>query len=79
MGLRRWVRRLERGAGPLHGTLRLPDGTEIHYEREEMLDTLLATIDGREHRLLPYLRQIPTEEGMPGMIRALEGTSERAS
>jgi hypothetical protein len=79
MGLRRWVRRLERVAGPLHGTLRLPDGTEIRYEPEEMFDALLAAIDGREHRLLPYLRQIPGGEGMPGMIRAIEGTSERAS
>jgi hypothetical protein len=79
VGLRRWVRKLERDAGPLHGTLRLPDGTEIRYEPEEMLDALLAAIDGREHRLLPYLRQIPTSEGMPGVVRALEGTGERAS
>jgi hypothetical protein len=38
-----------------------------------MLEALLAAIDGQEHRLLPYLRQMPTREGMPGLIRALEG------
>ena len=81
MGLRRWVRRLERGAGLLHGTLRVPDGTVIRYEPEEMLDALLAAIDGQEHRLLPYLQQADpeTSDGMPGMVREIEGTSERAS
>jgi hypothetical protein len=77
MGLRDKLRRLERDAGPLYGTLRLPDGTEVRYEREELFDALLAAIEGREHRLLPYLRQIPGGEGMGGVVRALEG--ERAS
>jgi hypothetical protein len=75
--VRRWIKRLEREAGSLHGTLRLPDGTEVHYEREELFDALLAATSGREHRFLPYLRQIPGSEGMPGVVRALEG--ERAS
>jgi hypothetical protein len=76
--VRSWIKRLEREAGPLRGTLRLPDGREVRYERGEMLDALLAAIDGREHRLLPYLRQIDTSDGMPSMIRAIEG-SGRAS
>jgi len=79
VGLRGWVRKLERDAGDLGGTLQLPDGTEVRYESEEMLEALLAAIEGREHRLLPYLRQIPTSEGMPGMIRAIEGSRERVS
>jgi hypothetical protein len=78
VGLRNWIKRLEREAEPLHGTLRLPDGTEIRYQGAELLDALLAAIDGREHRLLPYLRQMPSGEGMSGMIRAIEG-DERAS
>jgi hypothetical protein len=73
------VRKLERDAGDLGGTLQLPDGTEVRYESEEMLEALLAAIEGREHRLLPYLRQIPTSEVMPGMIRAIEGSRERVS
>jgi hypothetical protein len=72
--VRRWIKKLEREAGDLGGVLRLPDGTEVRYQGEEMLDALLAAIEGREHRLLPYLRQIPTDEGMPGMIRAIEGS-----
>lgn len=73
MGLRRRVKRLENEAGNLVGVLRLPDGTEVRYGQGELFDALLAAIDGREHRLLPYLRQIPTDEGMPGLIRAMEG------
>ena len=73
MSIRGWLKRLEREAGLLCGTLRLPDGREVSYEREEMLEALLAAIDGQEHQLLPYLRQMPTSEGMPGLIRALEG------
>ena len=79
MGLRDRLKRLEREAGDLHGTLRLPDGTEIRYEGGEMLDALLAAIDGQEHRLLPYLRQIEASEGMPGIIRAIEGSGQHAS
>ena len=79
MGLRDMLRRLEREAGDLGGTLRLPDGTEVRYEPLETFDALLATIDGREHKLLPYLQQIPTREGMPGIVRALEGSGERVS
>jgi hypothetical protein len=77
--VRGWIKRLEREAGDLHGTLRLPEGTEIRYEGGEMLDAFLAAIDGQEHRLLPYLRQIDTTQGMPGLIRAIEGSRVRAS
>jgi hypothetical protein len=72
MGLRDRLRKLERDA-PLGGTLRLPDGTEIRYGPEEMLDALCAAIEGDPYRLLPYLRQIDTNQGMPGLVRALEG------
>ena len=78
MSIRGWLKRLEREAGPLCGTLRLPDGREISYEREELFDALLAAIEGQEHRLLPYLRQMPSREGMPGVVKALE-RSEDAS
>jgi hypothetical protein len=78
MGLRDRLRRLERNA-PTGGTLRLPDGTEVRYGPEEMLDALCAAIEGREHRLIPYLRQIPTREGMPGLIRAIEGDADNAA
>jgi hypothetical protein len=72
MGLRDRLRKLERDA-PLGGTLRLLDGTEIRYGPEEMLDALCTAIEGDPHRLLPYLRQIDTNQGMPGLVRALEG------
>ncbi len=77
MGLRDRLRRVERDA-PTGGTLRLPDGTKVSYGPDEMLDALCAAIEGRQHRLLPYLRSVPTREGMPGLIRAIEGDADGA-
>ena len=75
MGLRDRLRRVERVAPTGAARSGLPDGTEIRYGYEEMLGALCTAIDEREHRLLPYLRQMPSEvrEGMPGLIRAIEG------
>jgi hypothetical protein len=80
VGLRGRLRRLERHA-PIGGTLQLPDGTEVRYGPEEMLGALCAAMDGREHRLLPYLRSIPSEgeERMPALIRAIEGDPDNAA
>jgi hypothetical protein len=39
----------------------------------------LVALDDREHRLLPCLRQIPTGEGMPGIVRAIEGSGDGVS
>jgi hypothetical protein len=78
MGLRRWVKRLERDAEGLHHTLRLPDGTEVRYTGEEMLHAVSAAIRREEHRLLPHIRQMDTTEGMPGLIRAIEGSRRQS-
>jgi hypothetical protein len=77
MGLRGRMSRLERQADGLYWTLRLPDGAEVRYTSEEMLCAVSAAIRQVEHRLLPYIRQIDTKEGMPGLIRALEGSRAR--
>jgi hypothetical protein len=77
MGLRARLSRLEQKAGESYQTLRLPDGQVIRYESEEMLAALSACIAKREHRLLQYIRRIDTNEGMPGLIRAIEGSRER--
>jgi hypothetical protein len=80
VGLRDRLRKLEKDApAKLGGTLQLPDGSEIRYGSEEMLDALCAAMDEEEHRLLPYLRQIETNEGMPGLIRAIEGDANNAA
>jgi hypothetical protein len=42
-----------------------------------MFEVLCAIIDRREHRLLPALLSLDTNEGMPGLVRALEGSRER--
>ncbi len=70
--LRSRLERLELEAAGLYETLHLPDGTGMLYTGEEMLDALSAAIRHEEHRLLPHVRQVDTNEGMPGLIRALE-------
>lgn len=74
MGLRDRLRRLEEQSEGLYMALTLPDGTTVRYTGEEMVGATLAAIDQEEHPLLPYLRQMNTREGMPGLIRALEGS-----
>ena len=69
--------RLERQANGLFRTLRLPDGAEVRYTSEEMLGAVCAAIRQEEHRLLPYVRQLDTTQGMPGLIRALEESHAR--
>jgi hypothetical protein len=73
MGPRDRLKRLERATEGFHGTLVLPDGSEVRYTGEEMLDAILAAVDEEEHPLLPYLRQMDTAEALPGLVRALEG------
>ena len=77
MGLKGRLRKLERDA-PLGGTLRIAGGTAISYRPVEMLDALCAAIVGRELRLLPYFRSVPTREGMPGLVKAIEGDASGA-
>lgn len=77
MGLRDKLKRLEKVADEGSGVLVLPDGTKIRYGNGELLDAFLAAMDRQEHRLLPYVRQMDTTEGLPGLIRAIEGSRER--
>jgi hypothetical protein len=72
MGIRHTVMRLEREAGELYQTLVLPDGTEVRYEPNEMLDAYGAYMSGEPHRLLPYILQADTRQGVVGMIKMLE-------
>lgn len=69
--------KLEQEAEGLYETSRLPDGTETKYEADEMFEAFPACMDRREHRLLPYPRQIDTNQGVAGLIRALESSRER--
>jgi hypothetical protein len=73
MGLRGRVRRAEAGAAVFYKTLRLPDGTKVRYTGEEMLDAVIAAMNGEEHRLLPYLHKMDPGRGLPSLVRAVEG------
>jgi hypothetical protein len=77
------LRRLEALEGELIGVLTLPSGEQVRYRRGsahdggDIFEAFLACVNGREHWLLPYIRQMDTREGLPGLIRALEGSRER--
>ena len=77
------MRRLEQLEGETFGVLTLPDGTRVRYRRGslheagDMYEAFLACMDGREHWILPYIRQMDTNEGMPGLVRALVGSRRR--
>ncbi len=77
MGVGNRLKRLEKEAQDFYSILRLPDGTEVRYTGEEMLDAMIAAIHQGEHWLLPHVRRMDIREGMPGLIRALEGSRER--
>jgi hypothetical protein len=79
MGLRDKLRHLERETEGFYHTLTLPDGTKVRYTGEEIVDAMIAAIHQEEHRLLPYIRQIDTNQGMPGLVRALEGSWENGA
>jgi len=70
--------KLEQEAEGLYETLLLPDGSTVKYEAGEKLEVLYALLDRREHWLLPYLRAMDTNEGMAGLVRALEGGTDGA-
>ena len=74
MGPRGRLRHLETATEGLYKTLRLPDGTTVRYTGEEMWDAVIAALDGEEHRLLPCLREMNPDRGLPSLIRAIEGS-----
>ncbi len=76
MALEGRLRRLEEASEGLYQTLTLPDGRTVFYTPEEATDAMSAAIHREEHRLLPHIRQMDTNHGMVGLIRALEGSHE---
>jgi hypothetical protein len=77
VGLRDKLVRLQKATEGLYETLHLPDGTEVRYHHKEMLEAMSAAIHQGEHRLLPYIHRTDTNRGMPGLIRALDGSRSR--
>jgi hypothetical protein len=75
-GIGRRLGKLERETEEFYEVLTLEDGTTVKYESAEKLEVLCALLDGREHWLLPFFRAVDTLEGMPGLVRALEGGAD---
>jgi DNA-binding phage protein len=77
--LRSGLRKLEEQVGLHYEELLLPDGTRVRYTPEDIQGALDAAIRGdKEHWLLPLIRQVETTRGMPGLIRSLEASREKA-
>jgi hypothetical protein len=74
MGLRARMSRLERQADGLYRTLRLPDGAEVRYTPEEMLEAVAACVrsEASEHRLLPHILRMDGYQGMVGLVKRLQ-------
>ncbi len=83
MHFRSRLRRLERETEGHYETLRLPDGTEVRYragsphEPGDAYGAFVAAMNGEDHWLLPCIRQAETTTGLPGLIRAIEGSRAR--
>jgi hypothetical protein len=77
MGLKSRLEHLEKLTDGLYRTLTLPDGQHIRCTHEEMMAAVIAAMHDQEHPLLPYVRQIDTTQGMPGLIRQLEESRAR--
>jgi len=77
------LKRLEALEGELVGVLTLPSRESVRYrqgslyEGGDMYEAFVACMDRREHWLLPYIRQLDTNEGMPGLVRAIEASRKR--
>lgn len=59
MGLRRWVKRLEREAREEMIEVEQPDGTVKRFPASDGMDALLALTDGRDHPLAEAVRSSP--------------------
>ena len=71
------LRRAEREAEGLWQVLTLSDGTRVKYEPEEMVDAIVAVIDGEDHHLLlPYIERMDQDRGIPSLVRALGHPAE---
>ena len=83
MGLSDKLKRLEELESEAIGVLTLPDGSSVRYRRGslnevgDLFEAFLACMDGQEHWLLPYIRQMDTNQGLPGLVRAIEGSRAR--
>ena len=79
MGLKDRLSKAEQRAEGFCDSLTLADGTQIPLEEGELLEALIAALEGSEHRLLPHLRDLGgTKEGLPGLIWAMEIGEARA-
>ncbi len=79
MGLRGRLSRLEEQTRRHYEVLRLPDGTQVRYTSEDLLDALSAAMAQEGHWLLPSLLRADTNNlGLVGLIGALEASWARA-
>jgi hypothetical protein len=74
--LRARIQKAEQQAEGLWQVLTLSDGRRVKYEPEDMLDAILAVVEGEDHPLLPYVERMDPNKGIPSLMRALAGEGD---
>ncbi len=78
MRIRTKLDRLEKAAHQHYEVLRLPDGTQVRYTSEDLLEALSAAIAQEGHWLLPAIRRAGTNcSGLASLVGALQSSWER--
>jgi hypothetical protein len=68
------VRRMKARFAERLYTLYLPNGEKVTYDTEELLEALGATIERREYPLRSALKSTEGNNGLEGLVRALEAS-----
>ncbi len=77
MGLRRWLKRLERSAESETESFALEDGERVVYTSADYFEALKAAIAGEQHWLVDAAHQANTMLGVPGLLWALSASRRR--
>ena len=77
MALKDRLAKLEQKVTTQYDVLYLPDGSEVRFTIEDVLEALAAVIDKEDHWLLPVIRRAGASEGLPGLVNALSTSRER--
>ena len=71
------LRKLEQATGSAFETLYLPDGSQVRYHHDELLQAFGAVVNRAEHWLHPVICASGEDTGIAGLIWALLASEER--
>ncbi len=77
MGLRRWLRKIERNAESEMLSFELEDGERVLYTSADYFEALKAAIAGDPHWLVNAANRANSRLGVPGLLWALYSSRKR--